>query len=248
MSRSIPLNLATALSVAGVLAGLVATSDAHFKLTEPASLANQNTFGDPQKTEPCGQDDGNPAFVPTNLITTYEAGSTITISFTETVSHPGHYRVSLAQDMAALPADPAVTPVGNDECGSTPINNNPTLPLLADGLLAHTQPLNGPQTMQVQLPAGMTCTNCVLQVTQFMSNHTAPCYYHHCATVTITAEPVTPGDAGVNPTGDAGTTPEPEPDGASGGCSTQRTSGAASLVGAAVVGLLLLRRSRRTRR
>src|SRR5205085_8830076 len=131
----------------------------------------------------CGQDDAG--FVLTSQVTMIQTGSTIPINISQTIFHPGHFRVALAADMASLPADPPVTPGGGDPCASTVIDPNPTLPLLADNLLPHTTSLQGPQTMNVALPAGMQCTNCVLQVIEFMSSHGAPCFYHHCATVTI---------------------------------------------------------------
>jgi uncharacterized protein (TIGR03382 family) len=180
------------------------------------------------------------------MVTTLQTGSMVTISITEaTFAHPGHFFVALAPDIASLPADPVVTP-GSTACGSTVINTNPTLPLLADGLLVHTGSLgSAPVTMKVQLPAGMTCTNCVLEVTQFMSNHglnnPGGCFYHHCAIVNISDNAP---DAGVIPGDDAGTT---NPPGSSGGCCNANTteSSVAGLFGAALLGVLVLRRRRR---
>ncbi len=238
MKRYPTILLATCLGISTTAAR------AHFRLNAPASLSTQSAFGDPQKTAPCGQDDGSPAFVPTSAITTVQTGSMLTITIDEKVPHPGHYRVSLAQDMAALPDDPIVSPGGGFDCGSTPINASPTLPLLADGLFVHTQSFSGPQTTQVQLPSGMTCTNCVLQVTEFMADHGAPCYYHHCATITI-ADNAPQGDAGVNPGDDAGTTNPPGGGGGGGGCSTQPASGGvAGLFAFAAAALLIVRRRR----
>ena len=80
--------------------------------------------------------------------------------------------------------------------------------MLADGLFVHTMSFNGvQQTAQVQLPPGMTCTHCVLQVIEFMGDHglntPGGCFYHHCSIVDITADGP---DAGVAPGDDAGTT------------------------------------------
>jgi uncharacterized protein (TIGR03382 family) len=69
----------------------------------------------------------------------------------------------------------------------------------------------------------MNCTNCVVQVLEFMSNHAAPCYYHHCAIVNVS-----PNAA-----------PEPTEPADDGGCNT---SGTASPL--ALIALLLLRRRR----
>lgn len=206
---------------------------AHFALISPPASFEQDVYGSPQKSAPCGQaDPGDPA-VPTNAVTQYMTGQMIDIEIDETIFHPGHYRVSLAENMNALPADPPVT-VGATDCGSTAINPTPTMPLLADGLLVHTTPFGGNRTMQVQLPAGFRCTNCVLQVTEFMSAHDAPCYYHHCAVVTISDDPMNP------PMGDTTTT---MPMDEAGCCSAE--GGGASALFALVVGAIVLRRRRR---
>jgi len=220
--------------------GLAATAHAHFKLNTPAAYSQQNSYGDPQKSAPCGQADPGNALVPTNAVTAVQSGSMLTISITETIPHPGFYRVAIAQDMAGLPADP--TPPGDvTPCDKLTPTANPTLPLLADGLLKHTSPFsNTTQTMQVPIPAGMTCTNCVLQVVQYMSNHglnnPGGCFYHHCAMVNISADAPPPSDGGIDPGGDG--------DGGTGCCSASPGSMATSLLGAAFVGLMLLRRRR----
>lgn len=214
---------------------------AHFVLNAPASLSQQDEFGSPQKSAPCGLSD-SPGVAdestPTGVLSTVQSGSTLTISIRETIFHPGHYRVALAQDMASLPADPPVTP-GSTACGSTVIDPAPALPVLADGQLVHTTSLgNRDMTFDVQLPAGMTCTNCVLQVTQFMSNHAlnnpGGCFYHHCATITIASD-APPLDAGTDP-GD--------PDDA-GGCCGATASPQVSAALAALVLAVLARRRRR---
>src|SRR5206468_10473797 len=130
-------------------------------------------------------------------------------------------------------------------CGSVPVDANPTLPVLADGLFTHTASFNGrQQTAQVHLPPGMTCTNCVLQVIEFMSDHglnnPGGCFYHHCSIGHITANGP---DAGVSTGGDdAGTT---KPHG-SGGCDVQ--GGRSSALLALMVGASLLIRRRRAAR
>jgi hypothetical protein len=130
--------------------------------------------------------------------------------------------VQLAADQASLPADPPVT-AGSTACGSTVIEPNPTMPLLADGELVHTTAFGSPQSFQVQLPPGFTCDNCVLQVAEFMSNHglnnPGGCFYHHCATVSIVAAGTLPDagpmiDAGPN---DPDAAPGDQPDASGGG-------------------------------
>jgi hypothetical protein len=213
---------------------------AHFALVAPDSWAAQDALGLPEKSAPCGQADPGIPVMPTGLVTTADAGSLLTITIDEKIFHPGHYRVSLAPDQASLPADPPVT-AGATPCGSTTIADNPTLPLLADGLLVHDAAFNGPQTIQVQLPDGVTCTNCTLQVTEFMSDHPlnnpGGCFYHHCATLTIVAPPPDAGpsdaggdDAGALDVSDAGDAGLP----AAGGCGST-----ASQVGGPFAALLV---------
>ena len=228
--------------------GSATSALAHFKLNTPTSMTVQSTNGSPQKSAPCGLSDSPTVAdqsTKTNAVTTVQTGSMLTITFDETIFHPGHYRVALAQTMAQLPADPPVT-AGGTACGSTTIMQTPALPVLGDGLLVHNTALTGTQTVNVQLPAGMTCTNCVLQVTQFMSNHAlnnpGGCFYHHCATVTIAdnapdGPPVIGGDGVPS---DAGPGNGTDPGGC---CSTQRDP-VTSLVGTGLIALLLLRKRR----
>jgi hypothetical protein len=248
-----------AFAAAPLFVALAATpAYAHFVLKQPPAYSEQDFLGSPQKSAPCGQADPGTPLVPTNEVTTYQAGSTIDLKFNETVFHPGHYRVLLAPNPEALPADPPVTADADSACGSTVITQNPTPPLLADGLLVHTNSFSGDQTMQVTLPAGMTCDHCTLQVVEFMSNHPlnnpGGCFYHHCATVNVTAGPVPdagPNDPDAAPAGgpDAGSTTGGNSDG--GGCAvgTSRSNGAgAAFAGAALLGLLVWRSRRRAAR
>ena len=239
------VNLRAALVVSCLVAA--APAEAHFKLDSPASRSVQDALGGPQKSSPCGESDttqGSDDSTPTNIVVNLKAGGTVTVSITETVTHPGHYRVALAPDMASLPPEPTVTPGGGFACGSVPIDPNPQLPVLADGLFVHTSSFNGvQQTAQVQLPSGTTCTNCVLQVIEFMGDHglnnPGGCFYHHCSIVNITADGAAP-DAGVTPGGDAGTTGGTHH---GGGCDVQ--GGASSGLLALLVGATLIARRRK---
>jgi MYXO-CTERM domain-containing protein len=175
----------TAVAVAAALGLVPAVARAHFVLQSPASATEQGSLGDPQKEPPCGGSTG----VPTGMVTSYAPGDMVTVTINETVAHPGHYRVALSTTgQAGLPPDPTVTAVGGDPCGMTTIQSPPVFPILADGMLAHTAAFSAPQTFSFQLPTDMTCTsNCVLQVIEYMSSHGAPCFYHHCANITVQA-------------------------------------------------------------
>lgn len=182
-----PILIGRLLSIA-VCTLLPALADAHFVLVSPDSWRAQDNFGNPQKLGPCG-DEGGAA--PSGKVTAFSPGQTISITINEVIPHPGHYRVALAvNDRSELPAPPLVTPGGGDPCASAAIQDPPIFPVLADNILPHTQPFSEPQTFTVTLPTDVTCTKCTLQVLEFMSNHGAPCFYHHCADISIQGAPV----------------------------------------------------------
>ncbi len=175
------LGRALLIGAAGVFAPAVA--HAHFVLVTPDSWMSQDTLGLPEKLGPCGDEGGGTA---TGKVTAFNPGQTISVTFNEVITHPGHYRVALAvNNRSELPAEPIVTPTAGDPCGSAAIQNPATFPLLADNVLPHTQAFPGPQTFTVTLPTNVTCTKCTLQVLEFMSSHPAPCFYHHCADISI---------------------------------------------------------------
>jgi hypothetical protein len=224
----------TGLLAAACLALLTATTaDAHFNLMAPTSKTVQNATGDPQKTAPCGG-----AGTASNMVTNVTPGGMLTVTINETVTHPGHYRISVAQTEAGLPPPPVVT---GANCGQAAINANPTLPVLKDGVFVHTAAFSGPQTAQIQLPAGYECQNCVVQVLEFMSQHSPPCFYHHCATVnisntvpTVDGPPTGGPDAGIDPTNDT----------EGGCCDTRNTSPLSSLALSLFALAFILRRRR----
>jgi hypothetical protein len=191
---------------AGCVLALVLSSvsaEAHFYLVEPKSSAVQDPLGDPQKSPPCG---GGAA---TNVLTHVRKGATLSLTLRETIYHPGHFRIALVADGGALPPEPIVT-AGTTACGSVVIDASPSPPVLADGVLVHTSPLSGDQTVQVQLPADTICDSCTLQVIQFMSSHglnnPGGCYYHHCATLRI-SEDGPDGGSPLEPTVEGPTSP-----------------------------------------
>jgi hypothetical protein len=236
-----------------VAAALLASSSAyaHFKLNAPASMSVQSAAGSPQKNAPCGLSDTAgmaDTSTKTNAVTVLQSGTMLAVKLNETVFHSGHYRVAIAQDLASLPADPTVT---GAMCGSAAIMATPTMPVLADGLLQHTTDLgmNNEQTLMVPIPAGFECTNCVLQVIQFMSNHVVNnpggCYYHHCATVTVqSAPPPVDGPPTTNPGVDAGADPNNPDSKLEGGCCSANGGPTTSILGAALMALLVLRKRR----
>jgi hypothetical protein len=196
--------LAVSLGAFTLLAVLAPRSEAHFILQAPASWMPQDSEGVPEKLGPCGDEDDD-AMAPTGIVTAYKVGDTITITVNEVIFHPGHYRISLGNPSRSdLPAEPPVT-AGATPCGTVPIEDPPVFPVLADNVFAHTTPFTSPQTTTVTLPPGVSCTQCTLQVIEFMSDHglniPGGCFYHHCANISIG-----PSDAGTT-TPDASTPP-----------------------------------------
>lgn len=166
---------------------------AHFILTTPPANLEQDALGDPQKVPPCGG-----GGTETGIITPYQAGDTVTITISETIFHPGHFRVALAlNDMNELPPEPEVTP-GNTACGTVEIMDPPVFPVLADGQLVHTDQLPDGSTFDVTLPDDVECEACTLQVLMFMQEHGAPCFYHHCATISISPGAAEEGSSSVS--------------------------------------------------
>jgi len=97
---------------------------------------------------------------------------------------------------------------GDSDCGSAAIMNPPVFPVLADGMLVHTSAFGEPQTFEVTLPDDVECESCTLQVLEFMSDHGAPCFYHHCATISISGASADGSTS--SPTDDSGGSSEGE--------------------------------------
>lgn len=188
----------------GFFAGVLlvsASAHAHFKLLEPAEWLTTDAFGNPQKTGPCGSATGPES----GAVTTVVAGSTLKLRWTETIGHPGHYRIAITPDRSRL-VDP-VPVLQSNNCVSAPIEAQPAAPVLMDGLFQHTNAAFGMSYEQSITVPSTPCENCTLQVLEFMSSHAPPCFYYHCATLRIVAADGGPvledGGAGA---GDAGST------------------------------------------
>jgi MYXO-CTERM domain-containing protein len=182
-----------------------ALARAHFILQTPDNWMSQDATGLPQKAPPCGNESGG---TPTNMVTHFDEGATVMFTIDETVTHGGHYRVALAMTQADLPADPDSSVTGS-MCEHDDMTTTPMMPVLADGLLQHdqNQPFSAPQTFMVKLPDGFTCDSCVIQVREYMTPHPAPCFYHHCANVTIGSSSGSGGmSSGGAPSGGSGGT------------------------------------------
>jgi len=184
---------------------LPATASAHFNLVMPPSASGDTGGG--KGAPPCGPD--KTAGTPTAV----QGGHPLTISISETIQHTGFYRFALAlSSPSELPPDNVVYSgpnqtgmilplTGPGNSGSAAVAATAVFPVLADGLYQHTAGSgtlalprsSDPQT--ILLP-NVTCASCTLQVIEFMQDHGPNAgggyFYHHCASLQITADPALP--------------------------------------------------------
>lgn len=151
--------IAAALAGVCVLPGHVL---AHAAFTSPTPRSPSSGL----KTGPCGN------VLPTGNPTVLTAGSTVTMTWIETVEHPGYYRVAFSQaGDQGYEENVLLDNIPDDTCTSTPCTYE----------------------AQVTLPSE-PCEGCSLQLIQYMG--VAPPYsqYFSCADITLVAGPV--NDAG----------------------------------------------------
>ena len=196
------------LALVGALVCAVAPrpARAHIKMMAPADWITTNADGDPQKITPCGVD-STVTYTPTNAVTTVHGGDMVTVNWTETIPHDGHFRIALAINSRDELTDPAVTKMNSDGTAAT-VAVSTAYPVLADGLFEHTAASVSPgktYTYTVQIP-NTPCAKCTLQLLQFMANHALdPSYfYHQCADFTILAAAGGSGGGGSSASGSGG--------------------------------------------
>jgi uncharacterized protein (TIGR03382 family) len=234
-------------SVMALVVMPIGVASAHIHLTYPLSRTDEPA-GNMQKSEHCGAAPGR-----TNRVSTFRPGETITVTWAETIGHPGWFRVAFQPNGETF----GIPPVGNTGCrypvvqpcennapGNFPSTagqegpdaNNGSIVLkdmIADGMLSQS----------ITFP-NMECTNCTLQLTQVMTDKfpytddaASDDIYFNCADITLsnTAPMV---DAGVPSDGGGGSNNGGD---ASGGCAS---SGGTLQLGAGLLLLGLLRRRR----
>jgi hypothetical protein len=237
-----------ALLLATAAVCIPTAASAHIHLTYPLSRTDSLT-GD-QKAEPCGiaGQVRNPA-----RVTTLRPGQTITVTWMETVDHPGHFRIAFHPNGATFGIPPASAGVcvrpngltvpcapGVADC-NFPTVNQEGLDGATGAIILKDRIPDGTLSLDVTLP-NMECDNCTLQLIQVMvdkcpytTDLASDDIYFNCADLTLSGsapDAGVPGDAGDNPGGPDG--------GGGGGCST---GGGAGL--AAALALAGLRKRRR---
>jgi MYXO-CTERM domain-containing protein len=220
--------LASSSACAAIVALFSSTAAAHIELVDPSPR-----YALPgNKACPCGEGDGNrqcdtPAAQSTDPnrstnVTTFEAGSTITVVADEYIDHAGRMRVAFDPDGADL----------------SDFNDNILMDVAdpSESGLSMTNP--HVWEFQIQLP-DMTCENCTLQVIQVMNNiTTAPVMdpaplstYYTCADIRLvpagSLEAGEGGSSGSGGSANAGEAGGPSAGGAAGSGGAAAGSGGA---------------------
>jgi MYXO-CTERM domain-containing protein len=188
-----------------------ATASAHFYIDYPdASLYPgpsptpwwyQDSLGLPQKVGPCGNEDvaTDSGGGPTYAVTDFAAGQTVTLQWTEVISHAGWFRIALAANRSDF-VDPPILVNSSGNSADAGIEDPPVLPVLADGIYKHA--IGSAKTWPpytITLP-NMECTKCTIQIIQIMLDHPSNLgnlpdgapnpdgfLYHHCIDISIHA-------------------------------------------------------------
>jgi hypothetical protein len=150
--------------ITAMLLALPSLASAHIVMTSPTPRSGSDSL----KTGPCGN------VAPTGSPAVFGVGETITLTWLETVDHPGYYRIAFSPGGDAGYDDNVLRDdIADFQCTSTPC----------------------PYEAQVVLPT-TPCQGCSLQLIQYMG--TAPPYspYFSCADITLLDGPLPDGGIG----------------------------------------------------
>jgi hypothetical protein len=204
-------------TVLGALGVTFATSlaSAHVRLVSPtpryATPTGMDT-GANIKAGPCGRMNDSRT-TDMSRVTEFEPGETIMVSFTETIDHPGHFRIAFDDDGQ----DALTTPLMRSQVQTGPTF---TLPVLVDNI-ADKQ--GGSYTQMVTLP-NVECERCTLQLIQVMTTGAswmADDIYYTCADIVLRRSGGSGGMGGMSGSGGSS-------QGGSGGTSAGGGAGGAS--------------------
>ena len=170
---------------------------AHITLKYPA----RRPAGD-IKLGPCG------AVPKGSSPTVLEPGATITVTWDETIQHPGHYRIAFDVDGEDFPEPTSY----DDVKAPVPFDLGNGASVLVDDIGDKTGPFigNTPYEQSITLP-DVECETCTLQVIQVMTEKVpytvnGDDVYHECADIALRRTGGVP-DAGTLPAPDAGAPP-----------------------------------------
>lgn len=167
-----------ALGSAVAIVSLSTLGNAHISLDMPVSRYYQASSSQAdqvkQKAGPCGVS-GDGRTLTDSLISTYKPGETITVTWRETIQHPGHFRIAFDSD-------------GQDF--AFPGEDSPSgVVILADNIADKS---SANYSQQVTLP-DIECSNCTLQLIQVMTTDPPPYsatgdLYFNCADIVLKAD------------------------------------------------------------
>jgi hypothetical protein len=151
------------------LAFVSAEAAAHIRLDVPAGRYNEDPQqSSKQKQGPCGVT-GDSRTTNADLVSTFKPGEMITVQWTETVNHPGHFRIAFLEKGQAFP-EPTVEPgaVGGA--------------ILAEDIPDNNSKSGGKFSHMVTLP-NVSCDACTLQLIQVMTD--SGDFYFQCADIVL---------------------------------------------------------------
>ena len=213
----------TLLIVVSLVGLQIATAHADIQLAFPLQRYSD------QKNGPCGHANDTRS----ETINIFAPGEIITVSWDETVNHPGHFRIAFDDDGH----DAFQDPLSENTCDTT-------APILADCII--DLPDGGGTSYDITLP-DIECENCTLQVIQVITDKLpfgdGNDIYYQCADLALRAG-ASDNDGGPdNPDADAGADAGPGPDTGNGGdCQSGGSPAPAILV--SVLGLFAFTRRR----
>ncbi len=223
----------------------VGVADAHIHMTSP--MSRQTTAqGDPQKEQHCG----SPTLVRTAARTsTYQPGATITVAWTETIPHPGWFRISFQPNGEVF----EIPPISNGAPGNYPTEDLTGMTDATTGSMVLKDRIGDlVTTFDVTLP-NMECANCTLQLISVMTDKMpysidaiSDDIYFSCADITLAANAPDAGPQATDPDAGVDQPGGPKSGKESGGCSAGGT-GAGFPTALALLGLVGWRRRGRAR-
>ncbi len=167
------------------------TASAHLNLVSPTPRLQGEAGGTQLKTKPCGQTTNART---ADKVTTFTPGQKVDIKIKEYINHPGYFAVAFDPDGDN---DFPFPRANMDKINATTDDPKAMFPLSATVLGLRTDKekdcytennATHECTISITIP-NMTCSNCTLQVTQFMYDKLGDNqdneYYYQCADIKI---------------------------------------------------------------
>ena len=184
-----------ALALVAISAAWAIPAAAHIELTYPTPryVYDPITKGSVQKVGPCGDPVGG---TPTGTVTPLQGGDEITVTWTEVINHPGHFRIALDQNQNG--SDEFTYPVDQFDKNVT------------GNIIAYIDDNGGSDFQYTFTLPNIDCPNCVLQVVQVMTDKVNPTWgdndlYFWCADIAITKSNGQGGGGGTGGSTSSGT-------------------------------------------